>query len=148
MPCRNCANEISPNAMFCGACGQKVREITTSSASRRFVAWTAGVLLTIVLIQLCAGLIAGVESLTGVNAIIRLVGWLAGGYLTARIADFAAKKIASGIDDKTFGTAILVPLILLAALDAVGGGNNANAWIGSFMMIFFGAAGVIMAARG
>jgi hypothetical protein len=144
---RNGAHETSPHALFCGAGGQRVSENLGSSGSRRFAGWTAGVLLSIALTQLSAALILIVAIVIGTRAFIFPLGWFAAGYSSVVIAGSIAQKIAPEIEDHVFGGVMLAVLFGLAVLDALGGGNNTNAWISSLAMIFFGGCGVTKAAR-
>jgi hypothetical protein len=131
--------ENAPDALLYGDHGQNLDARIKSSGFRRFAAWTVGMLLTIVLIQLCAGLIAGTLTLIKtssipINHLIYGFGWLAGGGLSASTACAAAKKIAPEVE---LDIVVFVVLFLLAVLNALGGGTMC-----AIYMVTWGAIGM------
>jgi hypothetical protein len=137
-------NENAPDAPLYGDHGQNLDARIKSSGFRRFAAWTVGVLLTIILIQLCAGLIAGTLTLIktssiSINHLIFGFGWFAGGGVSASIACAAAKKIAPEVE---LDIVVFVVLFLLAVLNALGGST-----MGTIYMVIWGAVGMARATR-
>lgn len=59
MNCKKCGNPVSPDAAFCGVCGEKIeKEVTVVNAPAEKQSWAAFV-LSIVGLSLCASGIVG-----------------------------------------------------------------------------------------
>jgi hypothetical protein len=114
---------------------------TASTRGRRLAGWTVAVILTVVLTQMSAGLIAGIKSVTGWEWYFLILGWLAGGYLSATLAIIAAVKIAPEIEGQSFVPVMVLVLIVLGVLDAIGAGGGLASWLNSLVMVGAGAVG-------
>jgi len=112
-----------------------------STRGRRVAGWTVAVILTVVLTQMSAGLIAGIQSVTGWEWYFLILGWLAGGYLSATLAIIAAVKIAPEIEGQSFVPVMVFVLIVLGVLDAIGAGGGLASWLNSLVMVGAGAVG-------
>src|ERR1700722_7116147 len=112
---------------------------TASTRGRPLAGWTVAVILTVVLTQMSAGLIAGIKSVTGWEWYFLILGWLAGGYLSATLAIIAAVKIAPEIEGQSFIPVMVFVLIVLGILDAIGAGGGLASWLNSLVMVGAGA---------
>jgi hypothetical protein len=116
---------------------------TPSTRGRRVTGWTVALILTVVLTQMSAGLIAGIKAVTGWEWYFLILGWLAGGYLrlSATLAILAGAKIAPEIEGQSFVPVMVLVLIMLGVLDAIGAGGGLASWLNSLVMVGAGVVG-------